>query len=467
MIAGALMLGGCSASSQGGGGPKEEEAVYLGVEGYGLEDRNIDNKHKFNYRFFVGGKEVLYTIDNGERKADGVFAYPVQNRLMEGYLYDMKVKDGMVTSVSPLFDDSEWVVSGELKSKDPETGIVEIGSRKVLITNETGVYSVTIAPGGAHVEAAKPQIGDHVRAVLNSNGKAASLYIMPVADPYVPPVQGEPGQRTLLNFLRTAMMPAGNCLYVYGGGWNWQNTGSGTQSVSIGYQSTWNDFFHLMDSDYVFRKRNAEDPDDPEHSYYPYQHYNEYYYAGLDCSGFIGWAVYNTLNTTDGEEGYVVTSTEMPINYSNRGWGAYTRDLIKPVDHNTSMFLPGDIVSISGHVWLCLGTCDDGSILILHSSPTDSRTGGHGGGLQLTALGQDKNCEAYLLADRYMGLFYPEWYARYEPQVRAYEKYADMMSDINAGKFSWDVSGRGILTDPDGVRAMRPSEVLEKIFAGF
>ena len=74
------------------------------------------------------------------------------------------------------------------------------------------------------------------------------------------------------------------------------------------------------------------------------------------------------------------------------------------------------------------------------------------------------------LAQRFgenMGLFYPEWYARYEPQVRAYEKYADMMSDINAGKFSWDVSGRGILTDPDGVRAMRPSEVLEKIFAGF
>ena len=41
-----------------------------------------------------------------------------------------------------------------------------------------------------------------------------------------------------------------------------------------------------------------------------------------------------------------------------------------------------------------------------------------------------------------------------------------MMSDANAGKFSWDVSGSGILTDPEGVRAMLPSQILELLFGG-
>lgn len=457
-------LTGCSASSSSG--PKEEEAVYLGVEGYGDEDRHIDNKNTFNFRFFVGGEEKIYSIDNGEREEDGVYAYPIQNKLMEGYLYDLFVEDGVVKRVVPLTDDSEWVVSGELMDKNAKTGEVVIGNKTVTITNDTGVYGVKIAAGGAEVEPVKPQIGDSVRAVLNSNGKAAGLYVMPVGTAYTPPAKCVPGEHTLLNYLRTALMPVGSCLYVYGGGWNWQNTKAGTQSTSIGYMQPWADFFQMQDSDYVFRKRNDDDPDDPQHSYFPYQHYNEYYYAGLDCSGYLGWALYNTVNTEDGLDGYVVTSTETSRIYSENGWGTYTRDLLKPADHNNSRFLPGDIISVSGHVWICLGTCDDGSILLLHSSPTDSRTGGHGGGVQLSALGESKDCEAYKLADHYMSLFYPEWYERYEVVLRPYEKYTDMMSDINAGQFSWDTSGKGLLTDPEGIQAMSPSQVLEQLYGG-
>lgn len=29
----------------------------------------------------------------------------------------------------------------------------------------------------------------------------------------------------------------------------------------------------------------------------------------------------------------------------------------------------GDIVSISGHVWICLGQCEDGSVVLIHSTP--------------------------------------------------------------------------------------------------
>ena len=463
-ILAALMLSGCSGSAASGGGKKAEEAIYLGVEGYGEEDRNIDNKNKFRFRFFVGGREEVYTIDNGEREEDGVYAYPIQNILQEGYLYDLVVKDDVVVSVTPLDHQSEWVISGELTSKDAKTGTVVIGERPVTLTNETVVFRVDMLPGGAEVTAARPQIGDKVRAVINSNGKAAGLYIMPVADAYVPPVNGTPGEKTILNYLKTALAPVGTCLYVYGGGWNWQNTKAGTQAVSIGLPVTWTEFFQMQDSDYVFRKKNTEDPDDPQHSYFPYMHYNEYYYAGADCSGYLGWVLYNVLNEESGGNGYVMTSTETALTYSNNGWGTYTRDLKKPADHDTSAFLPGDIVSISGHVWICLGTCRDGSIVILHSSPTDSRTGGHGGGVQMSALGDSEDCEAYKLVCDYMSTWYPDWYERYQPVLKPFATYADMMSDINAGKFSFDVSGAGILSDPDGVRSMTPDEILAMVY---
>ena len=461
----ALFLTGCTTSSSGGG-KKEEEAVYLGVEGYGEEDRHIDNKNLFRFRFFMGGKEEVYSIDNGEIEADGVYAYPIQNQLQEGHLYDLVLEGDVVKRAVPLDDNSEWVVSGILQDKNAETGAVLIGDRTILLTNDTQVYRVDMQPGGAVVESAKPQIGDPVKAVINSNGKAAGLYIMPVTEPYVPPVQGTPGVRTIANYLRTAMMPLGTCLYMYGGGWNWQNTRAGTQATQIGLPFSWVEFFQMQDADYIFRKRNTEDEDDPQHSYFPYRHYNEYYYAGADCSGYMGWVLYNVLNTESGQEGYVMTSTETAKNYADRGFGTYTRDLIKPVNHDTSMFLPGDVISVSGHIWISLGTCDDGSIVLLHSSPTDSRTGGHGGGVQISAIGEDESCEAYVLADKYMSEYYPEWYARYAPVVRPYTKYADMMSDINAGKFSWDVSGNGVLTDPEGIRSMRPAQILQLLFEG-
>ena len=464
LLGAGILINGCSASSASG--LKTEEAVYLGVVGYGDEDRNIDNKNTFSYRFAVGGREEIYTIDNGEREEDGVYAYKIQNILWEGCLYDLVVEDDVVTRAIPLNDDSEWVVSGEVFDKNAEGAYIQIGDKRVSVTNETGFYQVNPAPGGSSVEEAKPQIGDSVRAVLNSNGKAANVYVMPVSKPYSAPVSGVPGERTVLNYLRTALTPVGTTLYVYGGGWNWQNTRAGVQATSIGLQQSWIDFFQMQDSDYVFRKRSAEDPDDPQHSYYPYQHYNEYYYAGLDCSGYMGWILYNVMNTEDGGAGYVMSSTETALNYSLNGWGTYTRELTRPANQATSTFLPGDVVSISGHVWICLGTCSDGSILFLHSSPTDSRTGGHGGGVQLSAIGENKDCEAFRLADHYMSLAYPDWYSRYEVVLRDYNKYADMMSDANAGKFSWDVSGSGILTDPEGVRAMLPSQILELLFGG-
>jgi hypothetical protein len=111
---------------------------------------------------------------------------------------------------------------------------------------------------------------------------------------------------------------------------------------------------------------------------------------------------------------------------------------------------------------MCIGTCEDGSVLIAHSTPSPSTEGEQGGGVQLSALGKSKSCEAYLLADSYMQKYFPEWYERYRPVLKdpvSYTSFTDC-----GGVFSWDLSENGILNDREGIRFMSASEILKLIF---
>ena len=208
--------------------------------------------------------------------------------------------------------------------------------------------------------------------------------------------------------------------------------------------------------------------DDPAHSYYPHNSWNQYYYAGVDCSAYIGWTVYNVMHTesttNDLSDGYVMSAVKMAKTFADKGWGTWTRDI--------KSFKPGDIFSMSGHVWTVLGVCDDGSIVFLHSTPSDSKAGQGGGGVQLSALNpnsdNDKNCEAYKLVTKYMTKYYPEWSTRYDAVLRSYDSYATPASGSEysktwSGNFSWNLDGTG-LTDPDGYADMSAAEILADLF---
>ncbi len=275
-----------------------------------------------------------------------------------------------------------------------------------------------------------------------------------------PAVSGVPGEKTLRNFLMTALEPVGSTLYIYGGGWDWQDEGPSVQSRTTGISPCWARFFKEHDQDYTYKDRlGSNEAPDPSSSYYPYGGYNQYYFAGLDCSGYLGWAIYNTLNTESGSEGYVMTSTGFAKNLSDRGWGEWTDSL--PAD---GVLRPGDVVSTPGHVWISLGTCMDGSVILLQSSPTQSRKGQPGGGVQISAVGTDGSCEAYKIADRYMSKYYPEWYERYPVKLCRPDKYYDFGAP-EAGVFTWTTDGgSGCLTDPDGIGDMVPEAVLALLF---
>lgn len=282
---------------------------------------------------------------------------------------------------------------------------------------------------------------------------AAAAHPQRIVFPAYLAARGKPGVRTLKNFLTTALMPVGQALYVYGGGWNWQDTGSGRTARTIGIPYEWLAFHSEHFRDYTYK-------DGTTTGFYPYGGFNEYGYAGLDCSGYLGWTLYNTFEQTSGNPGYVTKATSFAGSLAGRGWGTFTQ---KVSGADGVVMRPGDIMSMNGHVWISLGTCSDGSVLIAHSSPSKNKYGQPGGGVQLSAIGTSTGCEAYRLADAFLAAHCPVWHTYYPTQLYVPGAYFAFTGN-EAGAFLWDVTGaNGGLTDPEGFRGMTPEQVLEAV----
>ncbi|MGN1189466.1 MAG: hypothetical protein ACI4SL_03620 [Candidatus Ornithospirochaeta sp.] len=264
---------------------------------------------------------------------------------------------------------------------------------------------------------------------------------------FTPLLQGVPGERTIKNLFSTAFSPVGSTLYVYGGGWNWQDNGAGDEARSIGISEEWVSFFSSQDAGYSFR----------DERYYPQNGINQIHDKGLDCSGYVGWVIYNIFNTEDGNEGFVGSSTKMARRLSEKGLGEWTQD------YSIEDIKPGDIISVSGHVWIALGVCSDSSVIALHSTASESREGNEGGGPELSAVAYTTDSEAYRIADYYMSTYYPEWYERYPIALKSPDIYF-VAEGENMGKFSWFIDKDKGLEDPDGYLEMSPEEILKDLY---
>lgn len=179
---------------------------------------------------------------------------------------------------------------------------------------------------------------------------------------------------TMERFLCTALEPVGSTMYIWGGGWDAEDNEAGPTSTRIGVSPIWESYADEQDETYDFREHKWEREN------------------GLDCSGYVGWVLYNTFETEDDEAGYVMSSTDMALTYAKWRFG-------KAIKHPQTFF-PGDVVSMEGHVWISLGTCVDGSVLMVHSSPPGVMVCGTEG----IAVG---------LAEAFMENYYPDWYERY------------------------------------------------------
>ncbi len=232
-----------------------------------------------------------------------------------------------------------------------------------------------------------------------------------------------PGERTVYNLLLTAIEPLGHTMYVWGGGWNEEDTAAGEEARSIGESPRWKEFFNLQDGTYNYKNTRYQIHD------------------GLDCSGYIGWVVYNVFEDEDGAPGYVGKAAKMAEEFAGKGWGSYT-----PAGAVTD-WKPGDIMSMKGHVWLSLGMCEDQSVVFLHASPPGVILSG-------TYLPDGSRSQAVELAEAYMRTYYPDWYAKYPECARAYQYLTD------SGRMRWNET----LADEERIQEMTAEEVLKELF---
>lgn len=227
---------------------------------------------------------------------------------------------------------------------------------------------------------------------------------------------------TLTKFLKTMIQPVGNTLYVWGGGHDAWTDGDG---LRIGMNPKWKQFYNQQGASYNYTKHRYE------------------YQNGLDCSGLVSWAVYNTYNTKSNqkETAYSSTSTGFPAYLTNKGFGSHGR-----VSGGT--FTPGDVVSMTGHVWVVLGMCSDGSLVIVHATPPVVQISG-----TVNTAGST-NSEAVKLANAYMKKYYSDAAGKYNLCI-ASKAYVN-----NVDRFQWS---SGSMRDPDGLRNMTAAQVLEKL----
>ena len=234
-------------------------------------------------------------------------------------------------------------------------------------------------------------------------------------------------RKTIGNLLLTALEPVGSTMYIWGGGWDDADTESGGEAVRIGVSPRWAEFASKQDATYDFETTRFQRKD------------------GLDCSGYIGWCVYNVMESRSGKDGYVVKSTCMALNYSKRGWGKFT-EVGKVRDWKA-----GDIMSKDGHVWMVVGRCHDGSVVFLHSTPPGVSLAG-------TLLADGSESEATKLAERYMRIYFPDWYQRYPNCRKDYAYLTDSAS------MRWN---RKTLSDEEGLTEMTAAEVLAWMFSKY
>ncbi len=229
---------------------------------------------------------------------------------------------------------------------------------------------------------------------------------------------------SLLRFLQIALEPVGKTLYVWGGGWNEEDTAAGIEALSIGVSPQWERYFQQQNKEYDYQLTRYQIHD------------------GLDCSGYVGWSLYNLLHSVDGGEGYVMKAKDMAAAFAQRGWGSYT-----PAGRIRD-YRAGDIMSSSTHVYIVVGVCTDGSVLLAHSTPPGVQLSG------TVSAGGSWHSEAIALAERYMKSLYPEWYQRY--QTKALPR--DFLQ--NYSQMRWKLEKDFWMKDDEDLRSKTADEIM-------
>ncbi|MEE1354793.1 MAG: hypothetical protein UHB90_03630 [Absicoccus porci] len=230
---------------------------------------------------------------------------------------------------------------------------------------------------------------------------------------------------TLKHFLKTSIKPVGQTMYVWGGGWNKADTAAGKEARQMGLSPRWKAFYQKQNANY-------------DVSQTAYQIHD-----GLDCSGFVGWVTYNTMETKDGQPGYVKESGKQIQWFAKKGFGKVIQ-----ADAITT-YHPGDLMANQDHIFIVLGQYKDGSLLIVHASVP---------GVQISGtpdINGNINSLAIQKATALMEKHYPEWCAKYPNHMVDYSYLTDY------DQFVWNTK---TFKDAKKIQKMKPSQILSFIY---
>ena len=280
---------------------------------------------------------------------------------------------------------------GEKRYFDESTGVMAVGKKTINGTSYTFG-------------------SDGVMVVNNSSGVTIS----------------QPSSaRTIKNYLLGALQPVGQALYVWGGGWN--------DSTRKGVSPTWKQWY------------------DKQSSSYDYNNYRDLSTAnrakGLDCSGFVGWAAYQVMQTKSGVgSGYTVVSGDVGSYYKSLGWGSILTQ--SSLSNSNWTLKAGDVGYNSGHTWIVIGQCADKSAVIVHSTPQ--------AGCQISGTptpSGNYSSQAITLAKKYM--------SRYKGYTK-YDYHTSSGNYIRNGNYlRWNSK---TLSDPDGYLNKTADQILADLF---
>ena len=308
-------------------------------------------------------------------------------------------EDGvMATKFQTIGDSTYYFYSGSGKMA---TGWVENTKKglKYYFDPKTGAMAV----GTVTIDGAKHMFEDD------------GVYIGPYSNgtPDAPSNQ----KKTIKNYLLGALQPVGRVLYVWGGAWG--------DSTRKGISQTWVDFYNSQSSSYSFS--NTSDRS-----------------KGMDCSGFVGWAAYQVMHNKSGVgSGYTVVSGDVGYSYQSRGWGSVLTQSY--VANQGYKLKAGDIGFNGDHVWIVIGQCKDGSVVLVHST--------NDAGVQIAGTGYGS--QAAELAKKYM--------SRYEGTKKYNYYYSVGSSYIQSYSFfRWN---RETLADPDGYLNKTADQILADLYA--
>ncbi|GHU86178.1 hypothetical protein FACS1894198_5520 [Clostridia bacterium] len=292
---------------------------------------------------------------------------------------------------------------------------------------------------------------DPVIATLKCHEDTKPVLTAPLLWPFFP------GMPTKRNFIVALLQPVGKTLFVWAGGYGATGNVPGPGALCHEPLPSWYEFFKTQGSDYKYYDPTyGPGSKNPNREKYEVQKM-----SGLDCGAEVGRALTICRKKENRNDGFALNS--IVASCSARDWGEVTE--VKDVKD----YKPGDIMHIKGeHVWVCLGACKDGSVLLVHASPPGVHLCG-------TTLPDKEDTDAVLLATKYMAKYFSEWHAKFSAARPLDEKQLkDGKVQLRSGyardggyylprsrQFRLDVSGLKFMSDPDGYTNKSPEEILQ------